>query len=132
MGRKRHLARKLYWACAEALTVSVWQGKILVGDDEAPCLICAKFIGTGYGVAMRATRVKGERILYAVEFEATIKDGQIEVPDELRKSLSTHVRVILLTAEPHQRTQSMIQQLMENPIRVEDPQPLSRSEIYGR
>jgi hypothetical protein len=70
--------------------------------------------------------------LYAVEFEATIKDEQFEVPDELRKSLSTHVRVILLATEPHQRAQSMIQQLMENPLRVEDPQPLSRSEIYGR
>ena len=69
--------------------------------------------------------------MYAVEFEATSRDGQIEVPDELRKSLSTRVRVMLPTAEPHQRTQSMIQQLMENPLRVEDPQPLSRSELYS-
>jgi len=37
--------------------------------------------------------------MYAIEFQATIKNGIIEVPHQYRKHLSKRVRVILLVEE---------------------------------
>jgi hypothetical protein len=73
-----------------------------------------------------------ENTMYAVEFEATVHDGLIEVPVELRKTLSERVRVILLVREPRKRKRNAIAELMDHPLRLPDPRPLTREEIYER
>ena len=70
--------------------------------------------------------------MYAVEFEATVRNGLIEVPAELRKTLSERVRVILLVREPRKRRRNVIEHLMDHPLHLPNPRPLTREEIYER
>jgi hypothetical protein len=70
--------------------------------------------------------------MHAVEFEATVRNGLIEVPAELRKALSDRVRVILLIKEPRKGRQNAIEDLMDHPLRLADSRPLTREEIYER
>jgi hypothetical protein len=66
----------------------------------------------------------------AIEFQTTIKDSTITIPEEYRSKIKGTVRVILLT----ESTQSfdMIDHLLANPLRVVGFEPLSRNEIYER
>ena len=61
--------------------------------------------------------------MYAVEFEATVRNGLIEVPAEFRKALSDQVRVILLVREPRKRKRNLIEHLMDHPLHLADPHP---------
>ena len=70
--------------------------------------------------------------MYAVEFEATVRNGLIEVPAELRETLSEQVRVILLAREPRKRGRNLIEHLMDHPLHLADPRPLTREEVYER
>ena len=72
------------------------------------------------------------KAMYAVEFEATVHNGLIEIPAELRKMLSDQVRVILLAREPQAGKQNRIEQMMDHPLQLADPHPLAREEIYAR
>jgi len=42
--------------------------------------------------------------MFAVEFEADIQDGKIEIPAEYRKQLGKHVKLIALTNEKAEET----------------------------
>ena len=81
---------------------------------------------------MEAPIKMNENTMYAVEFEAVVHNGLIEIPAELRTTVSDHVRVILLVREQHAEKENRIKQLMERPLRLADPRPLTREEIYAR
>lgn len=73
----------------------------------------------------------------AVEFQANVKNGVIEVPENYRHELENYknVRVIILKDE-NLKDESMrtdiIAHLLKNPIKVNNFVPLKRDEIYDR
>ncbi len=69
--------------------------------------------------------------MFAIEFQATVKDGTIEIPRQYLGKITNRVRVILLVEETPQTTANFIDQLLAHPIRVEGFRPLSREEIYA-
>lgn len=69
--------------------------------------------------------------MHAVEFQAKVKNGAIEIPEEYRSRFKERVRVILL-AEEESFTADFIDQLLRNPLRLAGFKPLTRDEIYER
>ncbi|MGH8064649.1 MAG: hypothetical protein ACRERE_05305 [Candidatus Entotheonellia bacterium] len=69
--------------------------------------------------------------MYAVEFQAKIKDGTIEIPEMYRNRFKAHVRVILL-AEDKNAAETFIDQLLQHPLKVKGFKPLTREEMYER
>ena len=69
--------------------------------------------------------------MYAVEFQATIKDGTIEIPEMYRHRFKARVRVILL-AEEESTTVNLIDQLLQHPLKVTRFKPFTRDEMYER
>jgi len=69
--------------------------------------------------------------MYAVEFQAQIKNGTIEIPEAYRSRFKEHVRVILL-AEEDSPTVTLIDQLLQYPVKVPRFKPLTREEMYER
>lgn len=69
--------------------------------------------------------------MYAVEFQTTITNGTIQIPEAYRPQLSKVIRVIILS-EPPVPTENMIAQLLANPRHVPNFSPLTREEIYER
>jgi hypothetical protein len=67
--------------------------------------------------------------MFAIEFQAQIKNGVIEIPTEYLDELGDVVRVIILAPERPQRS-GMIQQLLEHPIQDPTFVPLKRDELY--
>jgi hypothetical protein len=67
--------------------------------------------------------------MFAIEFQAQVKNGVIEIPAAYRDQLTESVRVIILTPDRPQAT-GIIARLLETPL--EDPTfvPLTRDEIY--
>jgi hypothetical protein len=53
----------------------------------------------------------------AVEFQAQIKNGTIEIPEAYRSRFKERVRVILL-AEEESPTVTLIDQLLQHPIKM--------------
>jgi hypothetical protein len=72
-----------------------------------------------------------ENAMYAVEFQATIKDGAIEIPEVYRHRFRERVRVILL-AEEESTTVNLIDQLLQHPLKVPEFKPFTRDEMYER
>jgi hypothetical protein len=69
--------------------------------------------------------------MYAVEFQAKIKDGTIEIPELYRNRFKERVRVILL-AEEESTDETFIDQLLQHPLKVAGFKPLAREAIYER
>ena len=69
--------------------------------------------------------------MYAVEFQATINDGIIEIPEVYRHRFKERVRVILL-AEEESTTVNLIDQLLQHPLKVAGFKPFTRDEMYER
>jgi hypothetical protein len=69
--------------------------------------------------------------MYAVEFQAKIKEGTIEIPEIYRNRFKERVRVILL-AEEESTTETFIDQLLQHPLKVAGFKPLTREEMYER
>ena len=69
--------------------------------------------------------------MYAVEFQAQIKNGTIEIPETYRSRFKEHVRVILLAEEDHP-TVTLIDQLLQDPVQMPGFKPLTRAEMYER
>ena len=67
--------------------------------------------------------------MQAVEFQAKIKNGIIEIPAQYKDKLKEIVRVIILTEESESPT-NFIDQLLASPLKVSDFKPLSRTEIW--
>ncbi|MDJ0602027.1 MAG: hypothetical protein QNJ37_24695 [Crocosphaera sp.] len=70
----------------------------------------------------------------AYEFNSKIEAGTIKIPVDYLEEISqtNNVRVIILTEETTGDNKSEIDFLIENPLRVEKVNPLSREEIYER
>lgn len=69
--------------------------------------------------------------MYAIEFQTRIEEGVIQIPLQYRNKLQQVVRVIIL-ANVQEKTDNLIDQLLESPLKVKGFQPLSREEIYAR
>jgi hypothetical protein len=72
-----------------------------------------------------------EKAMYAMEFQAKIKDGTIEIPEIYRNRFKDRVRVILL-AEAESATETFIDQLLQHPLKVAGFKPLTREAMYER
>lgn len=68
--------------------------------------------------------------MQAVEFQAIVKNGMIEIPREYRNSLSRRVRVIVLAEENQEQYTNLIDDLLENPLKIQGFQPLTREETH--
>ncbi|MBR8828545.1 MAG: hypothetical protein DSM107014_11715 [Gomphosphaeria aponina SAG 52.96 = DSM 107014] len=71
--------------------------------------------------------------MFAVEFKANIKNGFIEIPDAYKQEFEhkKNVQVILLKEEKV-TAEDLLEQLLSDPIEVENFSPLKREEIYER
>ncbi len=67
--------------------------------------------------------------MYAVEFQAKVKDGTIEIPEVYRHRFKDRVRVILL-AEEEKTTVDLMAQLLQHPVKVAGFRPFARDEMY--
>jgi hypothetical protein len=78
--------------------------------------------------------------MFAIEFQAQIRDGVIEIPAKQREELLAQinggeVRVIVLAPAVRSPTKaikepSFLQYLLENPLYIPDFEPMTREEIY--
>ncbi len=71
-------------------------------------------------------------MLGAVEFQAKIQNGLIQIPDEYKQELGEgdEIKVIVLVKKTLSRTRDIIDELTEKPVQVDTF--LSREEIYRR
>jgi len=69
--------------------------------------------------------------MFAIEFQATVKEGKIEIPRQYLRKITNRVRVILLVEKAPKATTNLIDQLLAHPVQVKGFQPLSREEIYA-
>ncbi len=71
-------------------------------------------------------------MLNAVEFQAKIQNGLIEIPDEYKQELSEgdDIKVIVLVKKKSFPKKDIIDELTENPVQVNGV--LTREEIYSR
>lgn len=71
-------------------------------------------------------------MLNAIEFQAKIQNGLIQIPNEYKQELSEgdDIKVIVLVKKKTLQKKDIIDQLTENPIQVNGV--LSREEIYSR
>lgn len=70
----------------------------------------------------------------AIEFQASIKNGMIEIPEQYRQDFEqqSNVKVILIKQVEDVQVNNFLLQLLENPICVEGFTPLTRGETYER
>jgi hypothetical protein len=70
-------------------------------------------------------------MLNAVEFQAKIQNGLIQIPDEYKQELAEgdDIKVIVLVKKKSFPKKDIIDELTENPVQVNDA--LSREEIYS-
>ncbi|MBD2448291.1 hypothetical protein H6G76_14180 [Nostoc sp. FACHB-152] len=71
-------------------------------------------------------------MLNAIEFQAKIQNGLIQIPDEYKQELGEgdDIKVIVLVKQKSSRKRDIIDELTENPVQVDGF--LSREEIYNR
>jgi hypothetical protein len=70
--------------------------------------------------------------MFAVEFQAIVRDDTIEIPDEYKGQFRNLVRVIVLAEERKAASSNFIDQLLKNPLRLKSFRPLTREEVYVR
>lgn len=70
--------------------------------------------------------------MQAVEFQTTIKNGTIEIPQNLRDQIGSRVRVIVLSVEHRTTATTAIDELLAHPVKVPGFQPLTREEAHAR
>ena len=68
--------------------------------------------------------------MYTIEFQAMIKNGTIEIPEEYIDMLQDKVHVIVQAEENGDNQQDLIDQLLETPLECGDFQPLNREQLY--
>ena len=67
----------------------------------------------------------------AIEFKTKIKNGTIRIPDKYKQKNGNTVKVIIISEKSHKES-DMIDELLSNPIKINDFSPLSRDEIYDK
>ncbi|MEH2259139.1 hypothetical protein [Nostoc sp.] len=70
-------------------------------------------------------------MLNAVEFQAKIQNGLIQIPDEYKQELGEgdDIKVIVLVTKKSSKKRDIIDELTENPVQVDGV--FSREEIYN-
>lgn len=71
--------------------------------------------------------------MFAIEFQAKIENGVIEIPAEYREQISQEKRVkVIPIADRSQgdRQPDLIDRLLASPLKVDGFTPLQREEIY--
>ncbi|MGK7902317.1 MAG: hypothetical protein AB4352_13055 [Hormoscilla sp.] len=69
--------------------------------------------------------------MLAIEFQATIKNGFIKIPDEYQQQFERQKSVkVILMKEETLPTQDLIGQLLSTPLEIENFFPLKREDIY--
>jgi hypothetical protein len=69
--------------------------------------------------------------MFAIEFQAEITEGTIEIPAAYRGRVMGPVRVIIL-AEETPEGPDLIEQLLAHPLPVEQFTPIPRAELHER
>jgi len=69
--------------------------------------------------------------MQAIEFQATIRDGVIKIPDRYHVKTAKHAKVIVLMEETPEPT-GLLAQLLQKPLVRPDFTPLTREEVYDR
>jgi len=67
----------------------------------------------------------------AIEFQTRVENGAIRIPEEYKTQLTGKVRVVVMI-EDRPMENSIIKELLANPLKVPDFKPLTRDEIYER
>ncbi|HMQ51031.1 MAG TPA: hypothetical protein PKE64_12385 [Anaerolineae bacterium] len=67
--------------------------------------------------------------MIAIEFQTSVKNGIIEIPEEYRDQVAGAVRVIVLRQPPKDQ-EGILARLLKNPIQDPSFKPLTRDEIY--
>ncbi|OKH31630.1 hypothetical protein NIES2119_28295 [[Phormidium ambiguum] IAM M-71] len=72
--------------------------------------------------------------MQAVEFQAIVKEGKIQIPDEYKQELQDdeQVKVIVLINNKQQQNWKIMDKLSKNPISVKGLTKLTRDEIHDR
>ena len=65
----------------------------------------------------------------AIEFRTKIKNGVIQIPKKYKQKISNPVKVIIISEQKEFKA-DIIDELLENPIKLKDFSPFSREEIY--
>jgi hypothetical protein len=65
----------------------------------------------------------------AIEFRTKIKNGIIQIPKKYKQKISNPVKVIIISEQKEFKA-DIIDELLENPIKLKDFSPFSREEIY--
>ena len=65
----------------------------------------------------------------AIEFKTKIKNGIIRIPDKFKQKNGNTVKVILISEKSPEQS-NLIDDLLSNPVKINDFSPLSRDEIY--
>lgn len=71
--------------------------------------------------------------MFAVEFQANIKNGVIEIPDEYKQEFDegNSVKVLIMKKQRNSAT-GIIARLTSNPVKVKGFTPLTRDEAHER
>lgn len=67
-----------------------------------------------------------------IQFQATIKDGKIEIPRQYWKKFQDQVRVILVAGEINTSEPGLIDSLLANPVKMKGFRPLKRDDTHAR
>ena len=73
--------------------------------------------------------------MLTVEFETEAENGSIEIPEKYRRRLKGKLQVTVSVKETKKKEEEpydIISELMKNPLKLDDPKPLTRDEIYDR
>lgn len=70
--------------------------------------------------------------MHVIEFQAKPENGRIEIPAEHKDKITGSVRVIVVSQEKSFGASDMIDQLLKQPIEIENFTPLAREEVYER
>lgn len=64
-----------------------------------------------------------------IEFRAKVTNGSIDIPEQYRNKVKGNVHVILVEEGAAQGF-DIIEQLLDNPLKVETFKPFTREELY--
>ncbi len=70
-------------------------------------------------------------MMEVIEFKTRIKNGNIIIPEKYKTKTADSVKVIIISEKIIKR-EDIIDNLLENPIKIHNFSPFSRKEIYDR
>lgn len=66
-----------------------------------------------------------------IEFQATIENGHIKIPEEYQAKIASNVHVVIIN-DNEQSNENFIDYLLTHPIQLKNFSPLTREEIHAR